>query len=121
VELEKPAHVAALVTVARHPFMVAAASLVGVDTYLGPPEPRRPVDIGRSVVGTGDFLLGVPSLDPRLGAGTAAPVLGRGARPVAVVRGPAFVEAGDTFPLDGSESRAMAGRRIARYSWQRLS
>ena len=68
-----------------------------------------------------DFLVSQPSLDPRLGAGGTAPVLGRGTRPVAMARGPATVDAVGMFPIDGSESRAWGGKTITRYSWQLLT
>ena len=60
-------------------------------------------------------------LDPRLGAGGSAPVLGRGTRPTALVRGPTIVDAVGMYPLDGSESRAWGDRKLVRFSWQQLT
>jgi phage tail-like protein len=120
VSLESPAHVQAQVVTARFPFMVAVSSLIGVDTYLARGRTREPVQVDVSAIGA-DFLVSQPSLDPRLGAGGNAPVLGRGTRPLAVARGPAVVEAVGMFPLDGSESRAWGDKRIARFSWQLLT
>jgi hypothetical protein len=55
--------------------LVGIASLVGVDTYLAAPRVPRAVQVERSVLGMGDFVLGQPVLDPRL-AGQTAPVQG---------------------------------------------
>jgi phage tail-like protein len=120
VALETPAHVQSQVLTARFPFMVAVASLVGVDTYLARGRTRDPASVGVSAIGA-DFLLSAPSLDPRLGAGGTAPVLGRGTRPVAMVRGPKVVPSVGMFPLDASESRAWGDRTITRFSWKQLT
>lgn len=120
VGLETPAHVQSRVVTARFPFMVAVSSLIGVDTYLARGRTRNPAEVNVSAIGA-DFLLSQPSLDPRLGAGGSAPVLGRGTRPVAMARGPATVDAVGMFPIDGSESRAWGGKTITRYSWQLLT
>lgn len=89
-ELEAPAHVEVRVATATWPFLVGVASLVGVDTYLGPPRPRRPVRVQVSALGLGDLVLAPPALDPRM-TGTATPVLpGTGTGPA----GP-FVEDDD--------------------------
>jgi len=120
VTLETPAHVQAQVLTARFPFMVAVASLVGVDTYLARGRTRAPAEVSVSAIGA-DFLVSSPSLDPRLGAGGTAPVLGRGTRPVAMARGPALVHPVGMFPLDGSESHAWGDKKIARFSWQQLT
>lgn len=68
-EIEAPAHVAVSVVTARHPFMVGVASLVGVDSSLGPPERNEPVRVGVSVLGVRGVLERPPSLDPRLRGG----------------------------------------------------
>jgi len=120
VSLETPAHVQAQVLTARFPFMVAVSSLVGVDTYLARGRTRDPATVNVSAIGA-DFLISQPSLDPRLGAGGSAPVLGHGTRPVAVARGPAVVNPVGMFPIDGSESRAWGDKTITRYSWQLLT
>jgi len=120
VQLETPAHVQAEVRTARYPFLVAVASLIGVDTYLAKGRTRQPAEVDVSAIGQ-DFLLSSPSLDPRLGAGGSAPVLGRGTRPTALVRGPTIVDAVGMYPLDGSESRAWGDRKLVRFSWQQLT
>src|SRR5262249_24700835 len=120
VALETPAHVQSQVPTARFPFMVAVASLVSVDTYLARGRTRDPVSVGVSPCGA-DYLVSAPSLDPRLGAGGTAPVLGRGTRPVAAVRGPKEVSSVGMFPLDASESRAWGDRTITRFSWKQLT
>jgi hypothetical protein len=71
VELEAPAHVVTEAVTATWPFLVGIASLVGVDSYLGPPQTPRPAQVNRSSLGQ-DYVLGPVSLDPRL-AGAAAP------------------------------------------------
>jgi len=100
--------------------LVAVASLVGVDTYLANGRTRQRAQVDVSAIGQ-DFLVSSPSLDPRLGAGGSAPVLGRGTRPVAIARGPALVQAVGMYPLDGSESRAWGDRKLVRFSWQQLT
>ena len=74
VALEAPAHVDVRVVTATWPFMVGVASLVGVDSYLAPARPPTPVRLQRSILGTGDYVLGPTSLDPRLRGEAAAPV-----------------------------------------------
>ena len=65
-QLEAPAHVAVRVVEARYAFMVGIASLVGVDSYLAPQEPQRPVRVDRTSLGRRDFLRRTASLDYRL-------------------------------------------------------
>lgn len=116
VELEAPAHVAAQVLTATWPFLVGIASLVGVDTYLGPPQQPRPARASVSSLGQ-DFVLGPVSLDPRM-AGAASPAPAE----------PPLADAGDdriepfatSFVLDGSGSRAAPGRSLRSYIWRRL-
>jgi phage tail-like protein len=68
-EQEAPAHVAVSVKMASYPLMVGVASLVGIDTYLGPPPKPQPMRVGRSALGSKNLLERPPSLDPRLLAG----------------------------------------------------
>jgi phage tail-like protein len=49
-----------------YPFIVGAASLVAVDTYLATKPQPRPVKVGRSRLGVRDVIQRPPSLDPRL-------------------------------------------------------
>lgn len=67
IALEAPAHVQVKVVTATYRFRVAVASLVGVDTYLGPQRPPSFVAVDRSSVGVADRVERLPSLDPRLG------------------------------------------------------
>ena len=114
VQLEAPAHVDVRVVTASWPLLVGIASLVGVDTYLGPPRLPRPVQIERSGRGMGDFLIGLAALDPRLsGAPAAAP-------PQADAGIDRTVAAGASFVLDASASRAAPGHRITEYRWRWL-
>jgi phage tail-like protein len=117
-ELESPAHVDVRVATATWPLLVGIASLVGVDTYLGPPQPPRPVRVEVSSLGGGDFVLGPVGLDPRM-AGAAAPAP-TARRPTANAGDNQVATFGSSFNLDGSASRAGPGRRITEYVWQRV-
>ena len=125
VALEAPAHAEVRVVVASQPFLVGAASLVGVDSYLAPRPPRQPVAVQRSVLGGGDFLIAPASVDPRV-AGASPPA--RSPPPVAEAAGPGAaggeggspVAWGESFVLDASGSEAAPGRRLVNYRWQRL-
>ena len=121
VELEAPAHVEVEVATASWPLLVGVASLVGVDTYLGPARAPRPARANVSSLGNGDLVLGVGSLDPRLsGAVAEMPGAPLAARPVADA-GPDFsTPHARSFGLDGSRSSAAEGRRIAQYRWRRI-
>ena len=66
VEDEKPAHVAARIQIAKQPFMVGLASLLGVNSYLAPQPPRDPVVLNQSQVGRYNMVIQAPSLDPRM-------------------------------------------------------
>lgn len=70
VEAEKPAHVRAALRRATAPFMVGLASLLGVNTYLGPQPIRGTAALDVSAVGRYDVIRHLPSLDPRLENGT---------------------------------------------------
>ncbi|MCB1965290.1 MAG: phage tail protein, partial [Candidatus Accumulibacter sp.] len=115
VELESPAHVEVQVETATWPLLVGIASLVGVDTYLGPPRARVPARAGLSSLGNGDYVLGVGSLDPRL-SGAPAPL--PTAPPVANAGPDMSVPHGSSFVLDGGGSSAAPGRRITEYRWR---
>jgi phage tail-like protein len=118
VEAEKPAHVQAFVKVARAPLMIGLASLVGVNTYLGPgPEPGTATldvtDIGRY-----DVVTHMPSLDPRMENGPQTmsdPV------PMANIKAPVAVVPGGTILLDGSASTAPGDLKITNYRWTLIS
>jgi phage tail-like protein len=117
VQLESPAHVQVRVANASWPLLVGVSSLLGVDTYLGPPRQPLPVRVQRTVVGLGDRLMGAALLDPRLSgnpAALAAPP------PVADAGADLQVTAGESFSLDGSGSRAVPPRVITEYRWRRL-
>jgi len=120
VQLEAPAHVLVRVAGATWPLLVGVASLVGVDTYLGPPRRPRPARVERSALGLGDRLVGPGALDPRLAGNPAALAAPGSAPPVADAGEDRTVPAGASFMLDGSASRAAPGRRIAEYRWRRL-
>ncbi len=116
VELESPAHAQVRVVSATWPFLVGIASLVGVDTYLGPKREPRPVRVQRSALGY-DFVMAPASLDPRL-AGAAPPP---SSTPPVANAGDSFTAvAGESFELDASGSSAAPGQRIAQYRWRLL-
>lgn len=69
VETEKPAHVRASVKLATQPFMIGLASLLGINTYLGPTPQPGTATVDLSTIGRYDVVQHLPSLDPRTEAG----------------------------------------------------
>ena len=72
-QLESPAHVQVRTTSASWPLLVGIASLVGVDTFLGPPRLPQPVQVEQSVLGMSGYVIADAALDPRLAGMSAAP------------------------------------------------
>jgi hypothetical protein len=108
------------VLAATERFIVGVAALVGVDSYLGEEPAREPVRVGRSQVGVRDYVLSLPSLDPRLERDASYAVWQGVARPVANA-GPARTEeVGVSVTLDGSASSAAGGHRLRRFHWTML-
>jgi phage tail-like protein len=114
VELEAPAHVLTRVLTADWPFLVGIASLIGSDTYLGPPRTSQPARVDASTLGR-DYVTGPTSLDPRLAGAGPPPV------PPTADAGDGFAAPwGTSFTLDGSGSFAAPGHSLSRYIWRRL-
>ncbi len=125
VELESPAHVEVQIAAASWPLLVGIASLVGVDTWLGPPQPPQAARADLSTLGGGDLVLGLGSLDPRLSGDTAAAAEPGtdplpAPRPIADAGPDLSVARGRSFVLDGSASRAPPGTRLTEFRWRRL-
>jgi hypothetical protein len=114
VEAEKPAHVQAFVRVATEPFMIGLASLLGVNTYLGPVAQPNPVTVDVSDVGRYDVVMQMPTLDPRMDNGQAAAQF---SQPIATIIAPVTVKAGSAITLNGGASSAPSGTTITSYQW----
>jgi hypothetical protein len=114
VEAEKPAHVLASVRIATQPLMIGLASLLGVNTFLGPDPPRNTATLDVSDVGRYDVVTHMPSLDPRLENGQSYQAYGK---PIARITAPAAVKPGDPILLDGGASAAPPGATITSYLW----
>lgn len=120
-ETAAPAHLRLRVVTARHPLLVSVAALVGADSYLRQTEPPSAVRLDHSRLGNEARLAGPGSLDPYAGVfGDLQTTPGALGRPTADARAPQTVELGRAFALDGSRSRASAGRRLAHFRWTRL-
>jgi phage tail-like protein len=119
---EAPAHVAVRVAAATWPLLVGVASLVGVDTHLGPARSAQAAQVQRSALGQGDVVTGAALLDPRLAGGytpwAVPPPPSVAALPLAHAGEDQQVAGNASFTLDGSASRAAAGRQISEYRWQ---
>ncbi|GAA4049473.1 phage tail protein [Parerythrobacter jejuensis] len=105
-----PAHVETTLLRMTAPFMVGAASLVGIDSFLTDPAQPDPFRVESSDLSSGDVLMGTGALDRR-SDGPVDPA------PVAHAAGPDTVSSSDGFWLDASNSAAARGRRINRYIW----
>jgi phage tail-like protein len=115
---EKPAHVASNILRATQGFMIGLASLLGVNTYLGPSKQEGVVTVGSSQIGRYDVITHLPSLDPRL---ENDPEYTEHPLPVARLTGPPVIVEGSTqITLDGSGSSAPSGSKIVGYRWTLL-
>lgn len=65
VEHEKPAHIAATFRIAKQPFLIGMASLLGVNSYLASEPAANPAVVDVSLVGRYNLIQHAPSLDPR--------------------------------------------------------
>jgi phage tail-like protein len=117
-ELESPAHVQVRVLAASWPLLVGIASLVGVDTYLGPPRSPKPARVSRSALGVGDRVAQLASLDPRMLGSTAPPAAA--SPPIANAGADTTIAFNRSFDLDGRGSTASPGRSLERYIWRLL-
>lgn len=118
VEAEKPAHVQAFIKLATQPFMIGLASLLGVNSYLGPDPPRNPITVGVSDVGRYDVVQETPSLDPRMNDTWDAAQF---ANPIARISAPTAIHPGDSIVLDGTASTSPEGTAIIKHGWTLLN
>jgi phage tail-like protein len=115
VEQEKPAHVVSTIMRATQGLMIGLASLVGVNTYLGPAKQAGVATVDTSQIGRYDVITHLPSLDPRM---ESDPAYAEHPAPVARLTGPAVIVQGSTsITLNGSGSTAAPGANIVEYQW----
>jgi phage tail-like protein len=115
VEEEKPAHVSLNILRATQGFMIGLASLVGVNTYLGPSQPPGVATVDGSQIGRYDLITHLPSLDPRI---ESDPDYAGNLNPVARLAGPsALMENAATITLDATASTASPGSNLVAYTW----
>jgi phage tail-like protein len=107
-----PAHVQLRIIDAEPHLVVGVASLLGIDTRLGPSPAPSTAEVGRSRLAGGDRLGGEGRLDGRTGESPPA-----GAPPVARADD-VFVPTGADIVLDASGSTAAPGRRLGRFAWR---
>lgn len=105
-----PAHIEPQLFAARTPLIVGAASLVGIDTYLGPTPITERVRLNQTIVGEGDLVRGEGWLDGRADGPMALAPTARG-------KGPGTAWTGAPFMLSALGSSAAKGRNISRYIW----
>lgn len=118
VEQEKPAHVVSTIVRAKQGFMIGLASMVGVNTYMGPDKQAGVATVDVSAIGRYDVITHLPSLDPRMenDPGYAGHPL-----PVARLTAPSVIVEGQAqLTLDGSASTAPPGSSINQYRWTLL-
>ena len=110
VEAAIPAHVEPRVHQARDPLIVGAASLIGVDSWLGDAPMLATARLGATIIGRGDVVAGSGRLDPRADGPVSPP-------PEAKADGPAQVWSGRGFTLSALRSTAASGRKVSRHIW----